>query len=84
MKQTITCSTHGLVEWKRTICCEKCLRVYQVVIRAGTFIPICQGAKQAPLFCECGSRLPGEGGSARAICTQCFIGRVEQNKDGGS
>jgi hypothetical protein len=73
--KNLKCATHGKSPWRFTIVCIKCERVYQVAVKQ-PFEPICPGAPSAPEVCECGSRLPGKTGSARAICTRCFIARV--------
>jgi hypothetical protein len=72
----LKCSLHGSAPWRFTIVCSKCERAYQAVLEGTPFEPVCSGAKRAPIVCECGSRLPGKEGTARAICTRCFLKRV--------
>lgn len=76
-KLDIRCATHGWLPWKLTIVCTACGAVYQAVTEdTEPFKPVCPGAVAAPEFCTCGLRLPGKDGSAKAICTACFIQRV--------
>lgn len=72
----LTCSNHGREKWRFTIICVGCKRVYQAVREGEPFVPVCHGAVRSPERCVCGLRLPGKGGSARPICTPCFIERV--------
>jgi hypothetical protein len=61
--------------------CAHCKRVYQAVPQRRAFDPICEGAVRAPKVCACGKSLVGEHGTARVICTACFIDAVH---NGGS
>ena len=72
----LQCGTHGKGEWLLTIVCKDWGRVYQAVKEGDDFEPICEGAVRSPEVCACGSRLPPPDGSARAICTRCFMDRV--------
>jgi hypothetical protein len=72
----LQCETHGETEWKLTIICGDCKRIYQAVPGMEDFVPVCPGAVRAPVICECGANLPKR--SARKICTPCFITATEK------
>ena len=69
-ERLIQCDDHGSEPWQRTVMCNKCGRVYQVVREAEAFVPICPAARRAPERCDCGAKLAG--GSAVPICSGCF------------
>lgn len=79
----LRCDRHGRVEWKLTVACGACSRIYQIVPDDEEFKPICEGAVRAPEKCECGKRLAPEHGVpgggvfwARPVCTECFISKT--------
>jgi hypothetical protein len=78
MRRKLRCAAHGKRPWRLTIICKDCSRVYQAVMEGDDFEPLCVGAVPAPEVCACGSTLPGEQGSARPICTPCFVLRVSR------
>jgi hypothetical protein len=73
---TFQCEVHGEMEWKLTLVCGDCHRIYQAVAGPDEFVPVCPGATRAPVICECGANLPKR--SARKFCTPCFVEATEK------
>ena len=80
----VGCARHEAVECRGTVCCVACMRVYQVAVAGEPFAPVCRGAVRAPEVCACGAWLLGDEGSARIVCTDCFVVRVSANREGAN
>ncbi len=72
----LKCRTHGKAPWRFTIVCLNCQRVYQARLEGEPFEPLVEGVDSAPEVCLCGSTLGPPQGSARAICSKCYIERA--------
>lgn len=73
--KTLHCATHGDEPWKFTLVCKKCKRVFQARVEGVEYEPVHPKAVEAPRLCLCGADLVHD--TARAICTSCFIERVD-------